>query len=46
VWTPEALDAFLSEPEAFMPGTAMGLMRMRAPAERAAVIDYLQRHTP
>ena len=31
---------------AFVPGTAMGLMRVRDPAERAAVIEYLQRHGP
>jgi cytochrome c len=46
VWTTEALDAFLTDPQAFVPGTAMGLMRVRDPAERAAVIEYLQRHGP
>lgn len=46
VWTAETLDAFLTDPQAFIPGTEMGLMRLSDPAERDAVIDYLRRHSP
>jgi cytochrome c len=46
VWTAETLDAFLTDPHSFVQGTSMGFVRMRDPGERAAVIDYLRRHTP
>jgi cytochrome c len=46
VWTGEALDAFITDPPAFIPGTSMGLVRMSDPAERAVVIDYLKRQAP
>lgn len=46
VWTPAALDAFLTDPPAYLPGNAMGLVRMKDPDERAAVIDYLSRQAP
>ena len=42
VWTEERLDAFLADPEAYLPGTLMSFVGMRDPAERAAVIGYLK----
>ena len=40
-WTDANLDAFLSGPARFAPGTRM-LMGVAAPADRAAVVDYLK----
>ena len=40
-WTPQALDAFLTDPPAFAPGTQM-LKGAPDPAERKAIIDYLK----
>ena len=40
VWTPDTLDAWLADPEGFIPGQRMGF-RLRDAVERAAVIDYL-----
>lgn len=40
-WTFEDLDAFLTSPKAFVPGTAMGFAGLPDPGDRAAVIAYL-----
>jgi cytochrome c2 len=40
VWTEEHLDAFLADPEGYLPGTLMSCVGLRDPAERAAVIGY------
>lgn len=40
-WTFEDLDAFLTNPKGFVPGTAMGFAGLPDPADRAAVIAYL-----
>ncbi|MEO0681268.1 MAG: cytochrome c family protein [Pseudomonadota bacterium] len=41
VWTPENLFAFLENPKGWAPGTSMGYAGLRKPADRAAVIAYL-----
>ncbi len=41
VWTEETLDGFLADPEAYLPGTWMSFVGLADPAERAAVIAYL-----
>lgn len=41
VWTPENLNAFLEKPSTWAPGTTMGFAGLGDPAERAAVIAYL-----
>ena len=41
VWTLEALDAFLADPQGVVPGNDMGFFGMRDAAEREALIDYL-----
>ncbi|MEZ0470027.1 c-type cytochrome [Luteimonas salinilitoris] len=46
VWTPAALDAFLRDPEAFVPGTSMSFIGIRDPDERAALIHFLSRPAP
>jgi len=39
-WTPARLDAFLADPAAVVPGTAMAV-RLADPAQRADVVAYL-----
>ena len=39
-WTPEALAAFLTKPDAYAPGTKMGFA-LKKPADQANVIAYL-----
>jgi cytochrome c len=43
VWTEEAFDRFLEDPEEFMPGVRMGGVRLRDAGERRALIDWLKR---
>jgi cytochrome c len=40
VWSSETIDAYLADPRQLVPGTTM-TVGLRAPAERAAVIAYL-----
>lgn len=40
-WTVEALDAWLAAPKAWAPGTKMAYAGLKDPAERAALIVYL-----
>jgi cytochrome c len=46
VWTRETLDAYLADPERFIPGTEMGLPGLREADDRRDVIDFLERRTP
>ena len=46
VWTRETLDAYLADPELFIPGTEMGLPALREADDRRDVIDFLERRTP
>lgn len=41
-WTEETLDAFLSDPAAFAPGTAMLAPGIADPEQRREIIDYLK----
>jgi cytochrome c len=41
-WNAGNLDAFLSNPQAKVPGTIMGFAGIKDPAQRKAVIDYLK----
>lgn len=41
-WTPENLDAFLTKPKDFAPGTKMTFAGLKKPEDRANVIAYLQ----
>lgn len=43
VWTRGTLDAFLADPQGFMPGTSMAYVGLREPSVRADVIAYLAR---
>ena len=45
VWTEALLDRFIADPETLVPGTTMTFTGMSDPAERAALIDYLRRHS-
>ena len=40
-WTPERIDRFLADPNAFAPGTRMGLVGIADPVERANLVAYL-----
>lgn len=42
VWTPEAIDAFITNPRDYAPGTAMSYNGLRDAEDRANVIAYLQ----
>lgn len=44
VWTPAALDRFLTDPRAMVPGTKMTIRGLASPAERAQIIALLQRY--
>jgi|HubBroStandDraft_1064217.scaffolds.fasta_scaffold00453_14 cytochrome c len=44
VWTPEVLDTYLTNPQAFMPGTRMTFPGLEDPADRQAVINFLRLH--
>ena len=41
VWTPEHLDAFLTKPASYAPGTTMGFAGLSKAEDRANVIGYL-----
>ena len=41
-WTYENLDAFIENPKAYMPGTAMGFAGLGDPMKRAEIIAYLR----
>jgi cytochrome c len=43
VWTHDTLDAYLADPEAWLPGTEMAMPPLTDPDERRDVIDYLER---
>jgi cytochrome c len=45
VWTPRALDAWLAEPFAFLPGNRMSFPGLRDANDRAALIAYLLEYT-
>jgi cytochrome c len=44
VWSAETLDRWLTNPQALVPGTAMGL-RLASPQDRADVIAYLKQQS-
>jgi cytochrome c len=41
VWTPRALDAWLAQPQTFVPGTTMAFSGYRSAADRRDLIAYL-----
>ncbi|HHW34309.1 MAG TPA: cytochrome c family protein [Paracoccus solventivorans] len=42
VWAPENIDAFITNPKAYMPGTKMTFAGIKNPVERANLIAYLE----
>ena len=44
-WTPEALDKYLADPQAFIPANRMPYAGMSNAADRADLIAYLQKAT-
>jgi cytochrome c len=45
VWTPEALDKFITEPQAMVPANRMPYAGMASASDRADLIAYLQNAT-
>ncbi len=45
VWTPRALDAWLAEPFAFLPGNRMSFPGLSEPKDRNGLIAYLLQYT-
>lgn len=45
-WTYENLDAFLTSPKTYTPGTKMSFAGVKDPAERANILAYLQTLSP
>ena len=45
VWTPEALDQFIADPQAMVPANRMPYAGMANPSDRADLIAYLQKMT-
>lgn len=41
VWTPEAINQFVADPRAMLPGTAMGFVGLRSAQDRADLLAYL-----
>jgi len=46
VWTRPSLDAYLTDPERFLPGTEMAVPGLREAVDRRDVIDYLEKSGP
>ena len=46
VWTRATLDAYLADPERFLPGTEIGMPGLRDAVDRRDVIDYLEKSGP
>lgn len=46
IWTEAYLDAWLANPEAFMPGTTMMALPIADPGKRADIIAYLKTFRP
>jgi cytochrome c2 len=44
-WTPEALDKYLADPQAFIPGNRMPYAGLASAPDRADLIAYLQKAT-
>ncbi len=45
VWTPETIDAFISDPENFVPGNRMRVEGIKDPKTRELIINYLIRES-
>lgn len=45
VWSPEALDAWLAQPDTFLPGNAMEFAGFSSADDRRALIAYLEKRT-
>lgn len=43
VWTAEALERYVQDPEALVPGTAMGPVRIGSAADRTDLVAYLRK---
>lgn len=46
IWTPQSLDAFLTGPHDYVPGTKMTNIQVKEAADRANLIAYLKSFSP
>jgi cytochrome c2 len=44
IWDEPTLDAYLTAPQKFMPGTKMVFVGLKDPGDRKALIEYLKQH--
>ena len=44
IWDEQTLDAYLTAPQKFMPGTKMVFVGLKDPGDRKALIEYLKQH--
>jgi cytochrome c2 len=44
IWDERTLDAYLTAPQKFMPGTKMVFVGLKDPGDRKALIEYLKQH--
>ena len=45
VWTPETIDAFITDPESFIPGNRMRVTGIKDPKTRELIVNYLIRES-
>lgn len=46
VWTADAIERFVADPQTAMPGTTMGFVGLRSAQDRADLMAYLREHPP
>ena len=45
IWTPETINAFISNPEDYIPGNRMRMKGIKDPKTRELIINYIERES-
>ena len=45
IWTPETINAFISNPEGYIPGNRMRMGGIKDPQTRELIINYIERES-
>ena len=45
IWTPETINAFISNPEGYIPGNRMRMEGIEDPQTRELIINYIERES-